>query len=161
MKGDRERCLESGMDGYLAKPLQVEDLFGVLEQIGPSPLTSPEPAAPAPSGTTGFDPQQALKRVQGDMALLKELAALFLEECPTHLQAIGDAAASSDSSRVQQAAHTLKGAAAVISATEVQTLAQQLEGEAREQQWDAVNETSKKLEEAVNRLRPALQALDT
>ena len=32
MKGDRERCLASGMDGYLAKPLQREDLLAVLEQ---------------------------------------------------------------------------------------------------------------------------------
>ncbi|MFA5864035.1 MAG: response regulator [Phycisphaerae bacterium] len=33
MKGDRERCLEVGMDGYVSKPIQVEELFNTIEEI--------------------------------------------------------------------------------------------------------------------------------
>jgi PAS domain S-box-containing protein len=160
MKGDRERCLEAGMDGYLTKPLQIEALLAVLEEIG---LTEPARAAAdnasGPMTNPGFDPQQALQQVQGDSALLKELVALFLEECPKHLAAIAGAIAAADALEVQRAAHTLKGSAAVITAKDVHSAAERIEAAAREQHWDDIRRCWQELEQAVNRLRPALQAL--
>jgi CheY-like chemotaxis protein len=158
MKGDRERCLESGMDDYLPKPLQFEDVLGVLGRIGPSqPAGDAAGNLPAGSSPPGYDLQRALQQVQGDMPLLKELAGLFLKECPRHMQAIRDAIATKDAPIA--AAHTLKGAAAAISATDVQSAAQQLETAAREQRWDDVQRIAEELQSAVDRLRPELQAL--
>ena len=160
MKGDRERCLDAGMDGYLTKPLQIEALLTLLDQIGlTEPACSTAGSNTADSARAGFDPQQALKHVQGDLALLKELVALFLEECPKHLTAIRDAIGSGEALKLQQAAHTLKGSAAVVTATEVQTAAESIEAAAREQRWDEIRQCWQELEQAVNRLRPALQAL--
>ncbi|MGJ5814865.1 response regulator [Paludibaculum fermentans] len=48
MAGDRERCLESGMDGFLQKPIIFRDLYAALARLGPSPQTSPiQPSAGA------------------------------------------------------------------------------------------------------------------
>ena len=50
MKGDRERCLAAGMDGYVSKPLRPEELFEVLEGLVPAAAADPAPPAAAPSG---------------------------------------------------------------------------------------------------------------
>jgi PAS domain S-box-containing protein len=156
MKGDRERCLEAGMDGYLAKPLQIEALLAVLKEIGLSqPAEAAASAASAPSNS-GFDPQQAVKHVQGDLPLLKELASLFLEECAKLQQSIRQAIEEHDAVKLQRAAHTLKGAAAAITATDVQAAAQRVESAAVQPDWPTIEENWSELEQAIERLRPAL-----
>ena len=47
MKGDRERCLEAGMDGYIAKPFHAKELYAAVEQVAPSrsPTATAPPAA--------------------------------------------------------------------------------------------------------------------
>ena len=57
MEGDRERCLAAGMDGYIAKPIQVEDLIDAIEKLGRSPAvaevaTMPKRGGPEPIDTT-------------------------------------------------------------------------------------------------------------
>ena len=91
--------------------------------------------------------------------MLRELVALFLEECPKHLAAIAGAIAAADALEVQRAAHTLKGSAAVITATDVHSAAERIEAAAREQHWDDIRRCWNDLERAVRLLRPALQAL--
>jgi HPt (histidine-containing phosphotransfer) domain-containing protein len=146
------------MDGYVAKPLQIEALLAILAEIGlTQPPSAKEPEAAVPAGS-GFDLDQALQHAQGDMALLRELVSLFLDECPTHLQAMRQAIAGRNAQTLQHAAHTLKGSAAVISAVEVQALAQRIESAAREQNWDEVDRNWGDLESAAERLRPALES---
>ena len=146
------------MDGYLTKPLQIEALLAVLEQIGLTEPAPPSAEGAGDSGAAGFDPQRALQHIGGDAALLKELAALFLEECPKHLAAIRAAIAAGDAPQVQQAAHTLKGSAAVITATLVQASAERIEAAARERRWEDIHQNWNELEQAVSLLQPALQA---
>ena len=158
MKGDRERCLEAGMDGYVAKPLQIEALLAILAEIGlTQPASATEPVA-AGSTNSAFDPEQALKHVQGDIELLRELAGLFLEECPKHLNAMRQAIADRDVHQLEHEAHTLKGSAAVISAGELQAYAQGVESAARELNWDEIGRSWSDLEKAAERLQPALEA---
>ncbi len=92
LKGDRERCLEAGMDGYVTKPLRPQELFRVLE--GLAPATDEAEATPPPRPTAlddAFDLAAALDRMDGDVELLKELAGLFLDDCPGRMAEIRQA----------------------------------------------------------------------
>jgi HPt (histidine-containing phosphotransfer) domain-containing protein len=103
MKGDRERCLEAGMDEYLSKPIDPRLLFEAVEQRAAACPAAGDGAGPR------FDPAELRARVGGDEALLRQIAALFLDECPTHLGEIGAAVDARDAERLRVAAHTLKG----------------------------------------------------
>ena len=170
MKGDKERCLSAGMDGYLTKPLRPQELFEVVERLaaamgqaaaggdGESGATC---AAPIASNTPAFDKAAALERVSGDTELLNELAGLFLDECPKHLGEIRQAIDQRDGARVARAAHTLKGSVGAFSAGPSAEAARRMEDVGREQKWDRAEEAWGRLDEAVNGLRAALAELST
>lgn len=124
MKGDRERCLRAGFDGYLTKPIRVDDLHHVLESIVPASWGE----VPVPSSDDrGFDREQLLARTGHDVALAGELASIFLDEVPPWIEELHEALASADASRLQRVAHTIKGAAANFGATRAADLAIALE----------------------------------
>src|SRR5262249_17994652 len=80
MKGDRERCLDAGMDGYAAKPIQPQELWETIRSIAPA-AAGPGRVAEEPLRDQ-HDWAPILARLGGDEALLRELAGLFLVECP-------------------------------------------------------------------------------
>ena len=114
MKGDRERCLEVGMDGYLMKPIRAEQLFRQIEEISNSPPTvepsAPTVAAEAAVATGLVNWAVASHAVNGDQRLLDQVIAAFLEEGPQLLQTMTTTLASREWKRFQRAAHTLKSA---------------------------------------------------
>jgi two-component system, sensor histidine kinase and response regulator len=110
MKGDRERCLAAGMDGYISKPIQADELSRVIESlIGNSRLTTSEPAEASPARMK-LDYPALLAQVGGDMELLRDIVSLFIEDYPRGLSEIRDAVALKDSHRLERAAHALRGA---------------------------------------------------
>src|SRR5262249_40630422 len=109
MKGDRERCLQVGMDGYISKPLQPNDVFETVEGLA---AASPPPGGlRTPVGDAGpvFDAEVALRSVGGDRELLKEVIDVYFAECPRWLTEIGAAVARGEAATLRRAAHTLKG----------------------------------------------------
>jgi two-component system sensor histidine kinase/response regulator len=127
MTGDRERCLEAGMDGYLSKPINPQMLFAVVEQQHDDnrPTRSADESAPAARRT--FDPAALLNRLCGDVDLMTDVIAVFLEDCPARLAAIKDAVARRHAEDLRAEAHALKGIAANLSATGLFDAAQVLE----------------------------------
>src|SRR5262249_23772230 len=124
MKGDREMCLAVGMNGYVAQPLQTEELWRALHALIPADNQSPaqqpappHPAAPLPQSAAGIvDKAAALKRTGGDAQLLQELVQMFLQECPGLLTEIHAAIAAHDAPKLRRASHTLKGAIGTFAA---------------------------------------------
>ncbi len=90
MKGDRERCLDAGMDGYVSKPILIEELRKALSAVL-SAANEPrvEPKAEVAAGPL-FDEAAALAAVDGDRDFLRELAKTFLHDSPPWLFEIED-----------------------------------------------------------------------
>ena len=124
MKGDRERCLDAGMDGYLAKPIRQQEVVAVLRQslageTGLFRLTAKDDVlapvddgsnVPSASGTRQLNWKQALRFVADDSDLLREVLAAFVEECPEMQARLQQASAAKDWLTVAKTTHTLQAA---------------------------------------------------
>jgi signal transduction histidine kinase/DNA-binding response OmpR family regulator len=158
MKGDRERCLESGMDGYLAKPIQAEELVAALASVSAAARIRPEQGIDRRPPAV-LDREAALARVGDDPGLLRELIGIFRNEAPRLMTQIRQAIDAADARQLQQSAHALKGSAAVFGASAVCDLARKLEESGAAGNLAGSRETSTVLEQELDLLRPALDRL--
>jgi CheY-like chemotaxis protein len=158
MKGDRERCLAAGMDGYVAKPVQPAELVRALSGLRTGTAVSGAVLAAGPADEL-IDRAAALERVGGDKQLLAELAKLFRREWPGWLTEIRAAVAAGDAARLRLFAHTLRGSAANFGARAACAAAQRLETLAQTGNLTGADEATTVLAAALERLQPALAAL--
>ena len=156
LKGDRERCLAAGMDGYISKPIQPLELFEVIESVLPPAEKREEPRGAKDSPSQAFDLAAALARVDGDAGLLRELAQLFLEDSERLLSAVEQAVAQRDGRSVERAAHTLKGAVGNFAAQGAFAAALRLETMGREGRLAEAAEAFAALQREVAHLKSAL-----
>jgi two-component system, sensor histidine kinase and response regulator len=127
MKGDRERCLAAGMDGYASKPIRLRELDQAIAQLI-SPLTSAKVSVPEADQAGGVINHAALlEGVDGNRRLLRELVRLFLADCPRRLAEIKEAIRRSDAGALGRAAHTLKGSVGNFATKNAFAAAQRLE----------------------------------
>jgi two-component system sensor histidine kinase/response regulator len=108
---------------------------------------------------TGLDRELALSRVGGDAELLKEIAALFMEDYPSVLAEIRVAAARGDAKGVERAAHGLRGSVANFGAQTAVDAALQIERMGRDGDLSRVREAIDTLALALGALHPELEAL--
>jgi len=156
MKGDRERCVAGGMDGYVSKPVQAEELIQAVEGLdGNSRATSKT------NDLTNevVDREVALARVEGDEGLLADLAKLFCEESPKLLSAVRDAVARRDSAALKRAAHSLKGSMSTFAARDATEAALRLEELAGGGELVDAEGAYRLLATQVDRLKQALESL--
>jgi CheY-like chemotaxis protein len=176
MKGDRERCLHEGMDGYISKPLQPTELFEVVENLAASAAPareSPAPAqdmapvrdaapaqdvAPVQDMAPVFDEKSALGSVGGDRELLNEIIDVYLAECPRWMTELSAAVTRGEAATVKRMAHTFKGTMGTFGAAEAGALAQRLEDMGRDGGLQGAAEAFAALAGALARLKPALAA---
>jgi len=166
MAGDRQRCLEAGMDDYVAKPLEPKTLFEVIERVT-AHLSVATAAAGADVGDVLelpreniFDIEQAMERAEGDRKLLAEVAGMFCVECPKMLRDIRDALRRRDAHSLEQAAHKLKGSLGTFCAHAAYEAAQKLEEIGRRGDLPAAEEAGHLLEAELTRLMPLLEELE-
>ncbi len=141
MKGDKERCLQAGMDGYLIKPVSSALIAEAIVQV----LGAEQPYVPplephVQEKHAGWDKAAALARVEGDAALLSELLQVFLEEVPEQLHVMQQALAAADFEVIERTAHTLKGELLYLGLTEIAEQAKALEHQGRERDLQAAAE---------------------
>ncbi len=159
MKGDRERCLRAGMDGYVSKPILPGELFEAIDRLI-LPADRDGPAAPStPPLSEVLDRAEVLDRVGGDGELLKELVRVFLDSWPRQLAELRAALERRDVRALGRAAHTLKGTVGTLGARAAFTAAQSLEAAVQEESLSAAPAACVVLEEALGHLQPALLAL--
>lgn len=161
MKGDRERCLEGGMDGYVTKPIRPDTLFSELARLGPASMQhGTEPATTTDSGAIGaLDRGALLDRVEGDMDLLGDIIELFKEDSVRQLAAIREAIDKKQADALRRAAHTLKGTCGNLGAPEAAATALELEKLAAAGDLSHAQESLRSLEEQIQRASKLLDDL--
>jgi signal transduction histidine kinase/CheY-like chemotaxis protein len=134
MKGDRERCLEARMDGYVTKPIRITEIEKSLASVSAAapvsvaPISHPVHEAPADAKPhPSWDRTQALDRLGGDENLLQELCQIFLQESPKLLEKLRHAVADQDAEAVMRAAHSIKGEVSYLAAGKALQAARALE----------------------------------
>ena len=146
MKGDRERCLAAGMDAYISKPIQFDELIEVTESLvsGGSGESNP------------WDIEVALSRVGGDYPLLADLANIFCEQVPKLLGAVQKAYAERNLLDLKRGTHSLRSALATFAAEEATAAAAKLEAFSRISDFDHFPEACRDLSAKVETLRGVL-----
>jgi len=163
MKGDRERCLEAGMDGYISKPVQSKVLYETVEALTTTskqvlpPVQIPAPAVPVARQAVNLD--EILDRLGGNAGLLQSIVALFEEDSPGQLTRIREAIQSRDAGALTVAAHTLKGSLLALAAERASAAALELEKMGRESRLQGASEWLVILESEVSAVGSDLQKI--
>jgi len=147
MRGDRERCLAAGMDGYVCKPIKAEDLSAAIASLLHD---TPQPAAPAVEPPLDF--LAALSNVDGDKALLVDMLEAFLLDSPKQLLELRDAIGTGDAERTGRVAHSLKGALSYFGVQTAYALASQLETMGRRAELDGASCALQQLEQELEQI---------
>jgi signal transduction histidine kinase/HPt (histidine-containing phosphotransfer) domain-containing protein len=155
MSGDRERCLQAGMDGYLVKPLRPASLLDAIERFGREPA---RPAAPAAAPTV-LDERELLERVEGDRELLAELTRLFVRDSGKLMAGTRDAITRRDAAGLGSALHALRGMFANLAAGSAQQAAAKLQALDLEAEPPAAEQAYAALEEEVRALTARLAGM--
>lgn len=164
-ESDRLRCLESGMDAYVTKPVHVPELLKIVESLGAGGKIMntelDDAGGPVETQLRQLDASLALSRVGGDVDLLKEVIELFLDDYPSTFEKIKTAVAGSDATALEHHAHSLKGSVSTFGANRAFEAAFELEKKGRAKDLRGAQEGVFQLEQALQALRPELQSLQT
>ncbi len=160
MQGDREACLDAGMDDYISKPIQVRELQAALERWGQqlNPIESSAPVEPAAViDWAKLDELRALQ-AEGEPDFALEMIALFLENVPQLMTAIRQSIDEQSPPELQRNAHTLKGSSASLGAVRLAELCFALEKLGRDGTVEDALDRLAEVTQEFDRVQAAFQA---
>ena len=162
MKGDREQCLEAGMNDYVSKPIDREKLLATLGKWVSGDGVSQASVAPSSMVAStlvlpGIDVQDLLQRVEGDEDLLHMLLDEFAKQFAGAIGELRAAIEQGDAELARRLAHTLKGAAGNLSAQDLQQAALALEEEFKAGRLAGQDEPLAVVERALAELMASIQ----
>lgn len=132
LRGDRERCLEAGMDDYVSKPIDPEELEHKIRRFLDEQID--------------FDPVRAMELTGGNTGVFRDVAMMFLDSAAGRLDGIKRAVADSDSDALENGAHSLKGVAASLALHRVRKVSASLEQAGAAGIWDGTSQMVAELE---------------
>jgi two-component system, sensor histidine kinase and response regulator len=134
MQSDREKCIASGMDDYLAKPIRPKDIRNMIEKwctmentpgkTDSAPATKVETAADA---EPPVDMSRLNDLTDGDVNSLRELVEMYYTQTAKQLEQMIEAARSNDTDIVRRVAHSCAGASATLGMTRIVPMLRELE----------------------------------
>lgn len=164
MGGEAAICLEAGMDDYIAKPVELKRLLPKLEHWLPLPLVPPAtpPAVPPPTlvvhrSTAGLarcpiDHVLLARMSSGDAELEREIFKEFQRATDDDAQSLAQAVTDRDSAQVKSLAHLIKGASAMVGATQLSTICERIEHANHRGDWHTVVASLTDFHQEVERL---------
>jgi CheY-like chemotaxis protein/nitrogen-specific signal transduction histidine kinase len=153
MQGDREKCIEAGMDDYMPKPVRPEDVRTIIERWGPkvsqpqasapaqpaappptaSPAPSPAAAAPlAPAEQPPVDMDRLNDFTDGNADSMRELVTLYITQTCGQIEQLEAAVHAGQAPEVRRLAHSCAGASATCGMRRLVPMLRQLEKEGGE-----------------------------
>jgi two-component system sensor histidine kinase/response regulator len=174
MKGDRERCLDAGMDGYVAKPIRVQELWRTIERVvarrapagaGQSDAALKDQDNKGPDGGDQVNGDQgngtvnwakALASTGGDRQLLVEIIDVFRDEAPKLLADVRQAVDDQDADTLRRVAHTIKGSLRMLGHEQAAAVAEVLEAQGRAGDFANLDLSVTSLQSQVEHLMPEL-----
>jgi signal transduction histidine kinase/CheY-like chemotaxis protein len=168
MKGDKEKCLEAGMDDYVAKPIRRKDLADVIARIVERFLTQKpangEPAAASATDATGggqmiLDEAALLEECDNDRTMLRRMVEIFDRDARERLPRLREAVRTGAALTVKEEAHALKGGIGTFYAKAAYDTAYVLEKMGGDANLTNAQATLQSLENELQRLRQRLDEL--
>jgi signal transduction histidine kinase/CheY-like chemotaxis protein/HPt (histidine-containing phosphotransfer) domain-containing protein len=151
MKGDKEECLQAGMDGYVSKPLKLDELLSAIAKVEPDRMMV------GGGSTDVFDRSLALTGIEGDLDLFSEIVQIFISSSPMMMSQIREAIRRTDAAGLESGAHALKGSVSNFGAQTAVTLAQKLETAGRSRDLGTAVNVFSELEIEIECLSKALE----
>ncbi len=155
LKGDREKCLEAGMDDYISKPVNPDELDAAIKKFikRESGAVFDTKTLFQPKAGDVFDKSGFLERLMGDEDLARDILRGFIEDMPRQLFSLKTALENEDTEDVRRIGHTIKGASANVGAVKMRDIAFKVEKSGKAEDLGLAAEEIKKLERALDDFR--------
>ncbi|HUU39882.1 MAG TPA: response regulator, partial [Desulfatiglandales bacterium] len=156
MKGDREKCLDAGMDDYISKPLRKKALLSMIEKWVTSKQESEKACelglSESAEGDTPMNFQIALEEFEGDRDFLKEVLGGFIMNARSQARIINQAILDGNAGVIREEAHAIKGGAANLCADRLSGIALELENIGKSDVLKGGMDLLERLDKELNRL---------
>ncbi|SFM60281.1 PAS domain-containing hybrid sensor histidine kinase/response regulator [Methanolobus profundi] len=140
MKGDREKCMEAGMNEYISKPIKLQKLIEVLGQwIQPTHEQEEQDATKENNGPTIFDSDLLMENVMGDLMLARRIISIFMKNAPRQLEALKSAMQKEEAEAIANSAHTVKGACASVGGMAMTDLVARIEAASKAEELEDIH----------------------
>jgi PAS domain S-box-containing protein len=175
LKGDKEKCLASGMDDYISKPIEPQSMLNKIsdwiksifkvqngQQKDTAAAERPGPrndADKAKEDDCPVDMKSAMQRFADDRDFYKEMVNEFLSYVHDQIKALEEAAAAGNAEEIQKNGHSIKGAAGNLSAVKVQSLALTIERMGRDEKIEDVSPAIEELRSEIATLAEFAESL--
>ncbi len=171
MRGDREKCIDAGMNDYISKPVNPHALAEVLDKWLPQDrdegqeskdecaVETADRAVPGAASTAPpvFDKAGMLERMMDDEELVRAIIPGFLEDIPRQIQTLKDLLEAGDAPGVERQAHTIKGASANVGGEALREAAFEMEKAGKAGNLDTARAGMAKLDAQFNWLKEAMR----